>query len=296
MTRRRPPHRPSDRCYPALDERVTARFVRLRSGLQVRVVECGPRGGKPVLLLPGWAVSAYTYRHQLPALGAAGYRATAIDLKGHGFSDKPTGPGEYTLAAMVRHVEEVAEAVAPGPAVLIAQSMSGRLGVELALSRTEKVSALVLVSPVGFGVVPFIRLARLLTPRILDPIAPRLVRRWVVRMGLHLAYGRSERVTEDAVEEYWAPAQFAGFARALRGLVHDFDWSPLRAAQVAELDLPTLIVRGSLDRLVRGPPRHPAPLGRARLVVIDDAGHALNEERSDAANTAILEFLGGQPQ
>jgi pimeloyl-ACP methyl ester carboxylesterase len=96
-----------------------------------------------VILLPGFGASAFTYRHQLPALGAADFRATAVDLKGHGFSDKPTGRGEYTFDAMYRHVEDVVEAIARGPTIVVAQSMAGALAFELALSRG------VLLRPIG---------------------------------------------------------------------------------------------------------------------------------------------------
>ena len=256
----------------------------------MRVVECGPEHGPLVVLLPGWAVSAFTYRHQLPMLAAAGYRAIAVDLKGHGFSDKPTGRGEYTFDAMLLHVEEVVRAIADRPAVLVSQSMSGALAIEVALRRPELVSALVLVSPVGLGVIPFIKLARLLTPRFLNPIAPFLVPRWVVRAGLALVYGDPRRVTEDTVEEYWAPAQFPGFSRALRALVHDFRWAPLDVERLDMVDCPALVLIGSRDRLVRQSPRLAQRL-RATTIRIDGAGHALNEERPEAANPAVLEFV-----
>ncbi len=259
--------------------------------MQVRVVECGPRDGPPVVLLPGWGVSAFTYREQVPALGAAGYRAAAVDLKGHGFSDKPTERGEYTFPAMLRHAGEVIEAVAGGPAIVVAQSMAAPLAVGLALA-DETIRRLVLVSPVGLGVVPFIGPAEFLTPRLLDPIAPRLVRRAAVRLALGLAYGHSARVTEDIVDEYWAPAQFPDYARALRALVHDFTWSPLPDAQLAAVEDRTLVVLGSLDRLVRGARDRAGQLFGSDVVVVPDAGHAVHEERPEAVNAAILTFLG----
>jgi non-heme chloroperoxidase len=291
---RRLRHRAPDRCYPALDERVAARFVRLRSGLRVRAVECGPRGGTPVVLLPGWGVSAFTYRHQLPALGAAGYRATAIDLKGHGFSDKPTGAGEYTFNAMLLHAEEVIDAIAPSPAIVVAQSMAGPLGIELARAN-ERVAALVLVSPVGFGVVPFIGLAQVVMPQLLDEIARHLVPRWAVRAALRLVFGESAQLTEDTVDEYWAPAQFPDFARALRALVQDFAWSPLREEELAGLRDRTLVVLGGRERLMRGARERAERLFAPSVVVIPDAGHAVNEERPELVNAAILEFLGRPP-
>jgi non-heme chloroperoxidase len=291
LSRRRSRPLSPEGCYPAHDARVTARFQRVRSGLTVRVVECGPPNGRSVILLPGWGVSAFTYRYQLPALGAAGYRATAVDLKGHGFSDKPLGRGEYTFEAMARHVEEVLEAVASGPAVVVGQSMAGALAIHLTTSGRHIVAAQILIGPVGLGVIPFIRAAVLLTPRVVDPVAPHLARRSVVRAGLRLAYGDPGRITEDTVDEYWAPAQFPEFARALRALVHDFRWAPLPHSTLAMLDDRTLIVLGARDRLVRGSERRALRLAGPTVVVVEDAGHAANEEQPDAVNAALVAFL-----
>jgi pimeloyl-ACP methyl ester carboxylesterase len=245
-----------------------------------------------VVLLPGWGVSAFTYRNQLPALGEAGYRATAVDLKGHGFSDKPTARGEYTFDAMVSHAEEVVEAVAHGPAIVVGQSMAGALAIQLATSRPDLVARLVLAGPVGLGVIPFIRAAVLLTPRLLDPVAPYLARRPAVRAGLGLAFGDPRRITEDIVDEYWAPAQFPEFARALRALVHDFRWALFPDSTLAKLDERTLVLLGARDRLVRGAERRARRPNGPAVVVVEDAGHAVNEERPDIVNAAMLTFLG----
>jgi pimeloyl-ACP methyl ester carboxylesterase len=267
--------------------------VRLGSGLRVRVVESGPRDGTPVVLLPGLGVSAFTYRYQLPALGGAGYRATAVDLKGHGFSDKPTGAGEYRFDAMLHHAEDVIGSIAGGQAVVVAQSMAGPLGIELARAK-GLVTALVLLSPVGLGVVPLAGLAPLLSPGLLDRVAARLVPRWAVRAGLRLVYGNPARVTGDIVDEYWAPAQFPDYARALRALVRDYTWSPLADERLAEVANRTLVVLGGRERVVRGAEERARRLFGSRVVVIPDAGHAVNEERPEPVNAAILDFLRQQ--
>jgi haloacetate dehalogenase len=270
---------------------VNARFVRLRSGLQVRAVEAGARDGAPVILLPGWGASAFTFRFQLPALAAAGYRATAVDLKGHGFSDKPLAGGEYQLEAMLGHVEDVIAVVAGRPAAVVAHSMAGRLGVELARSTPGAVSKLILVSPVGLGPIPFVELARTLAIRGLDPLAPRVVRRWLVRLALRVVYGESRHVTDDVVDEYWAPAQSAGFARAMRALVRDFTWSPLLDDALTAAADRTLVILGALDRLFRGAEPRAGRLFGSRAIVIPQAGHVVHEERPESVNAAILEFL-----
>ncbi len=47
--------------------------------------------GQPVLLIPGWPQTWYTWRHVMQALAAAGFQAIAVDPPGIGDSDKPAG-------------------------------------------------------------------------------------------------------------------------------------------------------------------------------------------------------------
>ncbi len=56
--------------------------------------------GRPVVLIHGWPLSGESWKHQVPALAAAGYRVITYDRRGFGRSDKPvTGYGYDTLAA-----------------------------------------------------------------------------------------------------------------------------------------------------------------------------------------------------
>lgn len=48
--------------------------------------------GPAVLLVHGFPGTSYSWRHQLPVLAAAGYRAVAVDLRGYGASDRPDAP------------------------------------------------------------------------------------------------------------------------------------------------------------------------------------------------------------
>src|SRR4051794_37564429 len=70
--------------------RMTAceRYV-VTNGIRLFCVEDGPRHGPLVVLVHGWPEFWWSWRHQLPALGAAGYHTVAIDLPGYGRSDKP---------------------------------------------------------------------------------------------------------------------------------------------------------------------------------------------------------------
>src|SRR5688572_18298297 len=62
------------------------RFVQ-SNGIKMRIAEMG--SGPVVLFVHGWPESWYSWRHQLPAVAAAGYRAVAPDMRGYGKSDKP---------------------------------------------------------------------------------------------------------------------------------------------------------------------------------------------------------------
>lgn len=280
--------------YPAHDHRVVARTVRLPSGLHVRVVECGPHDGPPVLCLHGWGASAYTWRHNLPALAAAGCHAIAVDLKGHGLSDKPSAPGDYTFEAMVTHVREVIETLGLERPSLVAQSMTGAIALELALEAEPRIARVALVNPVGLCAMPIIPFACALTPSPTVRVAPWLVLRWAMAAGLRVAYGDPRRVTARDVDEYWAPSQFPGYARAMRALVHEFRWPPFTADELARLKVPTLIVLGSRDRVVRGARPVAERLNVAGLVVVPGGGHAVNEELPDEVNPALTQFLVGE--
>ena len=69
----------------------------LTNGLRLHVVQCGPTEGPPVILLHGFPEYWYSWRKQLPALAAAGYRVWAPDQRGYASSDKPPRIQDYTL-------------------------------------------------------------------------------------------------------------------------------------------------------------------------------------------------------
>jgi pimeloyl-ACP methyl ester carboxylesterase len=65
------------------------------NGIELHVAVAGPADGPPVVLCHGFPELAYSWRHQLGALGDAGYRALAPDLRGYGWSSAPSEVGDY---------------------------------------------------------------------------------------------------------------------------------------------------------------------------------------------------------
>src|SRR5262245_21134126 len=65
------------------------------NGIHLAVWEAGH--GFPVVFSHGFPELAFSWRHQLPALAAAGYRAIAPDQRGYGLSDRPTAVTDYDV-------------------------------------------------------------------------------------------------------------------------------------------------------------------------------------------------------
>ena len=279
--------------YPAGDGSVRVRFLSLPSGTRVRALEAGPADGPPVFLVHGWACSVYSFRKNLGALAAAGFRVMTADLKGHGLSDKPLGAGEYATEAMVGHLAEILDALGVGRVALVGHSMGGALALDLAMRAPERVERVALINSVGLGAAPIISLVRALTPRLVAPLLPPLVRRWLISLVLRFAYGRLGGFSSRDVDEYWAPTQFRETVLAARAMAHEFAWSPQPAERLETLRIPALVVFGTRDRLVtaRSAERLVRALPDVRLELIEGAGHVTPEEAPDRVNGLLLDFL-----
>jgi pimeloyl-ACP methyl ester carboxylesterase len=87
------------------DEHETAGEVRHWTadinGISLHVAESGPTAGPAVLLVHGFPELWLSWRHQMAALAARGFRALAPDLRGYGDSSVPADPEAYTILHLV---------------------------------------------------------------------------------------------------------------------------------------------------------------------------------------------------
>lgn len=276
--------------FPAGRGGIDVRRVRLADGTALRVAESGDREAPPVLLLHGWGASVYMWRDWFAPLAQAGFRAIAVDLPGHGMSDKPDAPGRYSLDAMVGAVRELLEVERlPAPHV-VAQSMAGTVSLALAERGEVALGGLVLVNPAAFGRIGLLPVARYASPRAMAPLLDGLVPRWIVARAHRIVYGDPSLITAHDIDEYWAPSQFPGYASAMRSLIHEFAWvrAPVdemvaRLHTIAARTGPPLVVLGTRDRLVRdATPYVTSLVARAAPIEVYESvggGHAVNEER-----------------
>lgn len=271
-------------------------MLALGMGVRLRALEAGPATGPPIVLLHGWGVSSYLWRHNLRALADAGHRAVAIDLPGHGLSDAPETPGAYTLERFTHHVTAALDALAMPSAVVAAQSMAGKVAVRLALEVPERVRALVLFGPVGFGLIPPWQVLAPIIPVLPGTVPSHLVPRRVVDFVQRRVYGKLGWFSDRDVDEYWAPTQFPQVVRAQLQMLKEFDWAPWSPEAVGALRVPTRVVFGTRDRTVR--PVHAerltAALRDGGLTWIHDGGHVVMEEVPARVNAILLGAVGAR--
>jgi len=288
--------------FPAGIEGIRVVQVTLADGVTIRVAESGSRGAPPVLLVHGWGASTYMWRSWFAPMAAAGYHVVALDLPGHGMSDKPTDEGRYRLESLVASVREVIARMRLRRPHVVAQSMGGTIALELAVSGDPAIGRLVLVNPACFGNVKILPLARRASPKVVEPVLARLVPRWVVARGHRRVYGDPSLITEGDIDQYWAPSQFPGYAPAMRRLVHEFTWRRLPVSAMVERlralvppTSPPLVVLGTRDRLVRDARPYAAALRKAgaplEIYASVGGGHAVNEERPRELLALVKAFL-----
>jgi pimeloyl-ACP methyl ester carboxylesterase len=279
--------------FPAGRPNIRAHFLKLSTGVSLRVVESGPIHGRPVIMLHGWGASAYMYRHALELLPARGIRAIAVDLRGYGLSDKPTDRGSYALDSYCADVDALLDVLELPAANLIGQSMGGGVALHYALRNPARVERLVLVNPVGLVSIAYLHSLQVLPRAVVAALGHRLVPRYLVEFILrHVAYGDPTKPTVHDVDEYWAPTQLSGFVNAARSALSEFDWRPISVGDVESLSVRTAVLLGTKDRLIRNAAR---PASRLRDAVVHSVrgGHCVLEENPAEVYEIVGKFLTG---
>ncbi|WP_428954664.1 alpha/beta fold hydrolase [Streptomyces sp. cg35] len=102
--------------------------------------------GPLVLLLHGFPESWYSWRRQLPALAAAGYRAVAVDVRGYGRSSRPAATEAYRMTELVEDSAAVVRALGEESAVVVGHDWGANIAANSALLRPDVFRAVGLLS------------------------------------------------------------------------------------------------------------------------------------------------------
>ena len=114
------------------------------NGIKMHYVEQG--SGPLVVLCHGWPESWYSWRHQLPALAAAGFRAVAPDQRGYGQTDKPEPIEEYDILHLVGDIVGLVNSLGEERAVIVGHDWGAMVAIHCALMRTDMFRGVALLS------------------------------------------------------------------------------------------------------------------------------------------------------
>lgn len=282
--------------------------------------------GPLVVLLHGFPEIAYSWRHQIPALAAAGHRVAAPDGRGYGWSDLPEAVDDYTIFHLVGDVIGLLDALDAPDAVVVGHDWGSIVAWHVALFRPDRVRGVVGMSvpyaPRGErSIVEHIRatdpdgpFAYILafqeegaaeSVMDADPLAVLRDVHW--RAGGQrpdeaedVPPGLPPHLTGGDLEAYaraFARSGFRGGINWYRNLHHD--WARTQPWHGARILPPALFIGGrrdfvvsSGDRINAGVERLPSVCDDLRgTVLVDGAGHWVQQEAPDEVNRALLDFL-----
>ena len=95
------------------------------NGLNLHIVEAGPRDGLPLLLLHGFPEFWWAWRHHIGPLADAGFRVIVPDLRGYNLSDAPSAVDAYRLDILAADIVALADALSIGQFDLIGHDWGG---------------------------------------------------------------------------------------------------------------------------------------------------------------------------
>lgn len=124
---------------------VQFRFVEA-NGIRMRVATLGD-SGPLVIMAHGWPESWYSWRHQMQALAAAGYRVAAPDMRGYGATEAPANVEDYSILEVTADMAGLVDALGGGDkAIMIGHDWGSIVAWHSVLLYPEKFSALVAMS------------------------------------------------------------------------------------------------------------------------------------------------------
>lgn len=270
--------------------RDASRFVSA-AGLKWHVQDMG--AGPVLLLLHGTGAATHSWRGLVPLLKPH-FRIVAIDLPGHGFTQKPPQP-LLTLPGMADGVCQLLRTLTLKPDLIAGHSAGAAVMIRLALDCRIAPKGLVSINgaltPYGGAASQILSpLAKLL---FVNPFMPRL---FAWRAGDRASVERLIRNTgstidPEGVEQYRRLVASPNHVAAALGMMANWQLQPL-ARDMRRLDVPLLVIAGSGDRAIKSEDafkvRDAVP--HATVEILRNLGHLAHEEQPQAVAAPMLRF------
>jgi pimeloyl-ACP methyl ester carboxylesterase len=298
------------------------------NGIDIFLTEEG--SGPLVLLCHGWPELSYSWRHQLPALAAAGFHVVAPDMRGFGRTSAPLDINAYSIFDIVGDMVALVAALGQQKAIIIGHDWGAPVAWHAAMFRPDifkAVGGLSVAPPWRGRERPLAALAKsgvtnfywqyFQAPGVAeaeldrdtdytlrsisfdsnaslflqegfgflgDPATPRKLAPW------------SSKIDHAHVVENYTRSGFRGGLNWYRNL--DRNWDLTAPWQGAQIHQPSIFIAGAKDAVVTGiiGGKRVTEMDRVlpnlkRKLIIEGAGHWIQQERPDEVNAALIEFL-----
>ncbi|WP_171054850.1 alpha/beta fold hydrolase [Mycobacterium sp. DBP42] len=294
------------------------------NGVTLKVLEAGERGNPVVVLTHGFPELAYSWRHQIPALAAAGYHVLAPDQRGYGGSSRPAAIDAYNIVELTADIAGLLDDVGAERAILIGHDWGSPVATNFPLLFPDRVAAVAALSvpPVPRASGPPTQIWRRMAgdnffyilyfqePGVADDALGADVRESMRRMMTMEGVSAPpdelrarplpplpDWISADEFEHYVQAFTETGFTGPLNWYRNfDRNWELTESTPAPTITVPTLFLAGTADPVLGFTPRdrvRDVVTGDYREILIDGAGHWVQQERPDEVNAALLEFLGG---
>lgn len=297
------------------------------NGIDMFVTEEG--SGPLVLLCHGWPELSHSWRHQLPALAAAGFRVVAPDMRGFGRTTAPQDVEAYSIFHLVGDMVALVAALGETKAIIIGHDWGAPVAWHAALFRPDifkAVGGLSVPPPFRGRERPMETLAKngitnfywqyFQTPGVAEKeferdvdYSMRAIAYGVDTLFLKEGFGflgdtSIERklarwlTPEDQahVVENYTRSGFRGGLNWYRNL--DRNWDLTAPWQDAKIEQPSIFIAGAKDAVITGiiGGKRVTEMERVlpnlkRKLIIEGAGHWIQQERPAEVNAALIEFL-----
>jgi pimeloyl-ACP methyl ester carboxylesterase len=287
------------------------------NGIELEVTEEG--SGPAVVLCHGFPELAYSWRHQIPALAAAGYRVLAPDMRGYGGSSIPPDVADYNVMALCEDMCGLLDAAGEEDAVFIGHDWGANVTWWLAAIHPERVRAVAGLS-VPFiprapaAPIPIMRshlgedfyIVWFQEPGVADEALARDVRRTLTTSRQWTARWAEEDanppkgpawLSEQELGVYVEAFERTGFTGGLNWYRNiDRNWELTAPYGERRIEQPALFLTGELDMVRKFMPAEAMDGWVTDLresIVVPGAGHWVQQQEPAAVNAALLDWLGG---
>lgn len=241
--------------------------------------------GRPVVLGHGFGGSARNFRPQARAL-ADRYCVVLFDARGHARSEAPTNPAEYEPQAFVDDLARIVDGAGSEAAIVGGLSMGAGIALRYALAHPDRVRALVLAAfpPPGD------RSANGFASRFASMIETEGVDRAIDEFLI--GGQRFDREAALLIKQGFTEHPVHALVAILRRLLSVQPSIEEMKASLRRLDVPALVIVGAEDTPSLAPSRDLArALPRAKLAIIEGAGHVVNIQKAELFNSLMNDFL-----